>query len=173
MDKRQITKLWKKVEALGVIYEVKNGKVIERKLGDDDGDKVSKKIWQDKALDNGCWRFCVFYAGKLLERYTDFIGLDETGRLIKGGLKGGFYLGGYRAYGGKESEFYISKEYAEKSIAKSQKADYKELLVKAIKEIKKYAHNCLCSEDIDYFDEKTDEMLEFASKLYQTKKSGE
>ena len=47
MDKRQITKLWKKLNTLGVIYEVKDGKVIERKLGDDDGDRVSREIWQD------------------------------------------------------------------------------------------------------------------------------
>ena len=173
MDKRQITKLWKKVESLGVIYEVKNGKVIERKLGDDDGDKVSKEIWQDKALDNGCWRFCVFYAGKLLERYTDFIGLEKDGKLIQGSFKGGFYLGGYTPYGGKNSEFYISKEYAEKALEAIRNIDYKKLLIDAINDIKKYAQNCLSLEDVCYFEDKTDDMLEFVNKIHQIKKSGE
>lgn len=163
MDKREITKLWEKIKTLGVIYQVENGKIIERKLGDNDGDKVSKKIWREKNLDGGCWRFCVFYAGKLLTCYTDFIGIDENGKLIKGGVKGGFHLGGYTPYL-TVGEFYIDKESAEKALG-NKEINHKALLIKIIKEIKEYAHNCLYSDDINYFDEKTEEMFELVDKI--------
>jgi hypothetical protein len=159
MRKNYLEKLWKKVNELGVIYEIKDGKVVERKLGDSDGDKVSKKIWQEKKLDGGCWRFCVFHSGKLLERYTDFIGIDENGKLINGGLKGGFYLGGYRPYLG---EFYIYKESAEKAV-KSIKP--KELIIEKVNRIKEYANDCLCSEDIEFFDNITEEIMELIKSI--------
>lgn len=164
MDKKEITKLWEKIKTLGVIYETKNGKIIERKLGDYDGDKVSKEVWKEKNLDEGCWRFCVYYSGKLLERYTDFIGIDENGKLIKGSIKGGYYIGGYRPYLTSNSEFYIDKESADKALG-NKKIDHRALLIKTIKGIKEYAHNCLHSEDIDYFDEKTEEILELVEKI--------
>ena len=161
MTKREITNLWKKVNELGVVFEAKDGKVIERKLGDDDGDKVSKEVWKQ----DNTWKFCVFYAGKLLCHYTDIIGIDENGKFINGKM-GGFYLGGYRPYGG---DIYIDKQSAENAVKAAGPIDPKQLIIEKVEEIKRFGHNCLDSESSDYLDSISDEILEILKSICKIK----
>ena len=99
--------------------------------------------------------------------FIDVMGIDENGKLILTDFrKGGFDIPS--AYMTIQGDFFLTREDAEKAIKpkKSIKQDNpKTLIIRKIDKIKDYAKNCLYSEDIDFFDKITDEILELIKSI--------
>jgi len=99
--------------------------------------------------------------------FIDVMGIDDNGKLILTDYtKGGFDVP--NAPMTIQGDFFLTREDAEKAInpiKPTKQVDTKALIIDKINNIKDYANNCLYSEDIDYFDEITDEILELIKSI--------
>ena len=96
--------------------------------------------------------------------FIDVMGIDNNGKLILTDYtKGGFDVP--NAVMTIQGDFFLTKEDAEKAVNPTKQVDAKTLIIEKINKIKDYANNCLYSEDIDYIDGITDEILELVKSI--------